>query len=74
MDQAASHRSLTAEARVRVRSVNVGLVVYRVALGQVYLQVLRFSQASIIPPWLSILIYHLDVLKNKSVGGRSSET
>jgi hypothetical protein len=28
----------------------------KVALGQVFLQVLRFFPLSIIPPWLSILI------------------
>jgi hypothetical protein len=30
-----------------------------VALGQVFLQVLQFYAISIVPPWLSILIYHL---------------
>jgi len=40
-------------------SVHVGFVVDKVALGQVFLRVLRFSPVSIIPPWFSILIYHL---------------
>jgi hypothetical protein len=40
-------------------SVHVGFVVDKVALGQVFLRVLRFSPVIIIPPWLSILIYHL---------------
>jgi hypothetical protein len=38
-------------------SVHVGFVVDKVALGQVFLQVLRFSSVSIIPPPFSILIY-----------------
>jgi hypothetical protein len=33
-------------------------VVDKVALGQVFLRVLRFSPVSIIPPAFSILIYH----------------
>jgi hypothetical protein len=40
-------------------SVHVGLVVDRVALGQVSVRVLRFSSLSIIPLWLFMLIYHL---------------
>jgi len=35
-------------------------VVDRVALGQVFLRVLWFSPVSLIPPWLSMLIYHLE--------------
>jgi hypothetical protein len=38
-------------------SVHVGFVVDRVALGQVLLQVLRFSLVSIIPPSLATLMY-----------------
>jgi hypothetical protein len=56
MAQAISRRSLTAEARVRAR---VGFVVDKVALGQVSLRVFRFHPVSIIPPWLSTLIYHV---------------
>jgi hypothetical protein len=37
----------------------VGFVVNKVALGQVFLQVLWVSPVSVVPPWLSILIYHL---------------
>jgi hypothetical protein len=37
-------------------SVHVGFVVEKVALGQVFLQVLWFSPVSIIPPLLSKLI------------------
>jgi hypothetical protein len=34
-------------------------VVEKVALGQTFLRVLRFSPGNIIPPSFSILIYHL---------------
>jgi hypothetical protein len=40
-------------------SVHVGFVVDKVALGQVFLQLLWFSPVSIIPPWLSMLTYYL---------------
>jgi hypothetical protein len=40
-------------------SVDIGFVLYKVALGQVFLRVLRFSPANVIPPSLSILIRHL---------------
>jgi hypothetical protein len=40
------------------RSVHVGFVVDKVALGQVSFRVLPFSPVSIIPPYLSILILH----------------
>jgi hypothetical protein len=59
MAQVVSRRPLTAEDRVRARSVHVGLLVDKVALGQVRLRVLLFSPVSIIPPRLSIFIYHL---------------
>jgi hypothetical protein len=51
MAQAVSSRSLTAEARVRSR-VHVGLVVDKVALGQIFPRVLRFSPVNFIPPVL----------------------
>jgi hypothetical protein len=51
MAQAVSRRPPTAEARVRSR-VNVGFVVDKVALGQVFLRVLRFSPVNFIPPVL----------------------
>jgi hypothetical protein len=44
-----------------------------VALGQVFLRVLKFSPVIIIPLWLSILIYHLGI-NNRPIGGCSSET
>jgi hypothetical protein len=55
MSQVVSRRPLTAEARVR-GSIHVGFVVDKVALGQVFLRVLRVSPANIIPPSLSKLI------------------
>jgi hypothetical protein len=50
MAQAVSRRPLTAESRVRARVNTCGFVVDKVALGQVFLRVLRFSPVSIIPP------------------------
>jgi hypothetical protein len=35
-------------------SVHVGYVVDKVALGQVFVRVLRFFPVSIIPPWIHI--------------------
>jgi hypothetical protein len=55
MHQAVSRRRLNTEAG----SVRVGFVVDKVALGQVFLRLLRFSPVNIIPPWLSMFIYHL---------------
>jgi hypothetical protein len=40
-------------------SIHVRFMVDKVALGQVFLWVLRFSPVDIIPPSFSILIYHL---------------
>jgi hypothetical protein len=37
-------------------SVNVRFAVKKIATGQVFLGVLRFSPVSIIPPWLSLLM------------------
>jgi hypothetical protein len=54
-------------------SVHVGFVVDSVLLGQVFLRVLRFFFFNNIPPWLSILIYHLGV-SNRLLGDRSLET
>jgi hypothetical protein len=45
-------------SRFEPGSIHVGFVVDRVALGQVFLRDLRFSPVSIIPPSLSILVYH----------------
>jgi hypothetical protein len=51
MAQAVSRRPVTAAARVRALVNPVGFVVDKVALGQVFLRVLQFSPANIIPPW-----------------------
>jgi hypothetical protein len=53
MTQVVSRRPSTAEVQIRV---HVGFVVGKVALGQVFLRVLRFFPVSIIPPSLSKLI------------------
>jgi hypothetical protein len=55
MAQVVSRRPLTVEARVHSRSIHVRFV-DKVALGQVFFRVLRFSPVSIIPPSLSKLI------------------
>jgi hypothetical protein len=47
MAQVVSRRPLTAEARVRARSIHVGFVADKVALGQVFFRVLRFSPVNI---------------------------
>jgi hypothetical protein len=39
-------------------SVHMGFVADKVALGQIFLRVLRFSFVNIIPPSFSIIIYH----------------
>jgi hypothetical protein len=53
MAQAVSRRPLTAEAWVRSRVSHVGFVVDKVAVGQVFPRVLRFSPVSfILPPVL----------------------
>jgi hypothetical protein len=51
MAQAVSSRPLTESAGVRAQVNPVGFVVDKVALGQVFLRVLRFSPGNIIPPW-----------------------
>jgi hypothetical protein len=60
MAQAISCLALNTEARFALRSVHVGFVVDKVALVQVFLQVLQFSVVIIILPWLSMLIYDLE--------------
>jgi hypothetical protein len=62
MAQAVSRRALTAEAQVRARVSPCGFVVDKVALGQVFLRVLRFSSVSIIHRG-SILICHMNMNK-----------
>jgi hypothetical protein len=54
-------------------SYHVRFVAVKVALGQVFFFLFLGSPVSIIPPWLSILVYYLGD-KKKSVGGCSSET
>jgi hypothetical protein len=51
MAQAVSHRPLTTAAWVRAQVNGVGIVVDKVALGQVFLRVLRLPPVNIIPPW-----------------------
>jgi len=41
------------------KTVQVRFVVDEVALGEVFLQVPQFCLVNIIPPWFSMLIYHL---------------
>jgi hypothetical protein len=41
------------------KSVNVGFVINKVALGQVFIRGFRRSPVTIIPPWLCILIDNL---------------
>jgi hypothetical protein len=53
--------------------VRKDFVVDKVTLVKVFLRALRLSSVSVIPPWPSILIYHLG-MSNSSVGDRSSET
>jgi hypothetical protein len=51
MAQAVNRRPLTAAVRVRAWVNPMEFAVDKVALGQVFLRVLRFSSVSIIPPW-----------------------
>jgi hypothetical protein len=48
MAQAVSRRPVTAEAGVRSRVVHVGHVVDKVALGQVFIPVFRFSPVTLL--------------------------
>jgi hypothetical protein len=54
MAQAVSRRPLIAAAWVHAQVNPVGFVMDKVALGQVFLRVLRFSSVNIIPPWASL--------------------
>jgi hypothetical protein len=55
-------------------SVCVGFVVDRVAVRQVFLRVLRVSFVSIVPPRLHTHSLRYLGMKNRRVGGHSSET
>jgi hypothetical protein len=59
MAQAVSRWPLTTRHGFAAGSVHVGFFVDKVALGQIFLQDLRFYPVNIIPPWFSILIQHL---------------
>jgi hypothetical protein len=52
MGQMVSCQPLTADAQVRSQATSYVIVVDKVALGQVFLRVLRFTPVSIIPPIL----------------------
>jgi hypothetical protein len=52
-------RSVAGLSPWRPTSVHMGFVVDKVALEQLFLRVLPFFPANIIPPWHSIFIYHL---------------
>jgi hypothetical protein len=54
MAEAVSQQRLTTEAWVHSRSVQVGFVMDKVALGQGFVRVLWFFPVSIIPPLLCI--------------------
>jgi hypothetical protein len=69
-----SRRSLTAEGQVRARVSPFGICVDRVALGQCFLRVVRFSPVTVISLWLSTLLYIRWGMNNRPVSGRSSET
>jgi hypothetical protein len=59
MAQAHSRRSLTVEARVRVRVSPRGVSWWIKWHWDRFLQSLSVSSVRIIPPWLTMLIYHL---------------
>jgi hypothetical protein len=58
MAQAVSRRPLTPRPCFAPGSADVRFMMDSVALGQVFLRVLRLSPV-INPPWLSLFIYHL---------------
>ena len=63
------HRPFTAKAAFDSRSVHVRFVANKVALGQVFLGVLRFSSVSIMPPMLHT-DPHLHVVLTRRTNGR----
>jgi hypothetical protein len=40
------------------RSLRVGFEVHNVALGQVFIRIIRFPPVNIIPPRLTVITYH----------------
>jgi hypothetical protein len=70
MAQTITRQPVTAEARVFSRASPC--LMGNVTLEQVITRILRVVPLKIIPPWLSILIYHLG-MNNRPLRGRSSE-
>jgi hypothetical protein len=54
--QAVSRQPFATKTGKAPGSVHVGIVVDKMALGQIFLRVFQFFPVSIIPPWPSILI------------------
>jgi hypothetical protein len=75
MAQAVSSGLSTRKPGFAPGSAQVGFMVDRMALGQVYFRVLRISPLNIIQPWLHnhIIVYHLEDEK-MCVSGRRSGT
>jgi hypothetical protein len=59
MAQAVSRQPLTTEAWVRTQVGSCGICDGQSGTGHVSLRVFRFSPVTIIPPWLSMLIYNV---------------
>jgi hypothetical protein len=73
--QAVSRRAVTVEATVRSRSVHVRFVVEKVALGEDFLRILRFSPVRVIALMLTRSTYlHLDAACTTRKKGRSLGT
>jgi hypothetical protein len=76
MAQAVSRQPLTAADRVRAWVNPVGFVVDKVALGQVFLRVLRFSTVNIIPPWTPHFIHpfipSLNLIRGRTKGPKKA--
>jgi hypothetical protein len=59
MAQAVSRRPLTAEGRVLTLVRPCGICGGQSGTGILFPRVFQFLPANIIPPWLSMLLYHL---------------